>query len=439
MTDLHDEATERRLLGGIIADPEIFPQVKEILRSHADFGIGKNGKVYDAMTKLFAEGTTIDLMTVSDQLKKDGQQVSDIYLTELTERAYSGHDAPTHARIVVEYALRRDQIDIANRLKVRAEDMTEDVFAIQKESIGLLDGLYSKASKTTKHISAIVDSAREFLAKLVLSPEELGIIKFGFRDLDDQTGGCFPKNFIVVGGLRKSGKTTSVLQTIFHNAKAGNGVIIFSQEMSAEELCLRYAFVDAKVNMLKALKNELSDPDQVRLLEKFEELKKLPVYINDQTDSISDICYEAARMKRSNNIKLGIVDYIQLVSPDGGDDNREQEIAKISHRLKRLAKQENLVIFGLTQLNEGMKSRESRAIEQDADKIIYIDAKEDELLADGATGKVVELKLVQRFGPSGAFGSIKLWYDLTIGAFRDYSYQSDPAQSQKDSNNDLPF
>jgi replicative DNA helicase len=212
----------------------------------------------------------------------------------------------------------------------------------------------------------------------------------------------------------------------------------FSREMSSEELCLREALIEARIDFIHAINHGLSTEEKERLAAIYKALKPLPIYVNRQVRSVSEMRLEAGRLHRLHKIQGLVVDYMQLVLPilQKREMSREQEVASISAGMKNLAVDLNIVVFALTQLNKLQTSRESSAIENDADKFIYLDAHEDDEIPDGQLGKEVDVKIVQRFGPSGGFGSAKLYFDIQLGEFRNSASECRGAIPLKE---ELPF
>lgn len=437
----HAEEVERAVLGALLIDSQKVESVRKILRGPDDFYLPENQAIYEAILNLTDGNSPVDLLTTIHELKRIGR-LSDVggevYVVGLTNHVTSAANVDAHAFVVSERAIARRIYTSSSGIANRSLDPSEDPFELLEQAKVELDSVFTlKQGHETRSLSAIVDDAQDFLSTLELEPEKLGIINFGFTDIDRVTGGCLPGDLIVVGGKRKSGKTTLTIQTALFNA--GNGVPcgIFSQEMSSLQICLRGAFFESGVSFTRALDGKLSDFEKDSLLKTLDRFRKLPIYVNDRESSIENICFEAARMRRVYGIKLVVVDYLQLTRPTTftKNESREQQVASISRSLKHLAKDQQIVVFALSQLNKDSESRESRGIEADADKLVYVDAHEDDPVPVGNTGKDVDLKIVQRFGPSGGFGDVKLYYDLTVGAFRNHSNITQAA-AQPD---ELPF
>lgn len=434
---------ERSALAAMLLDPESSAEAIRTVKPEL-FHDPKYRAVFLSIRGLHELEKPIDTITVADALKASGDLEGvggEVYLVKLTMDATSAANLPYYVAVLTEKAMLRHLSHCAISLHSEAVEHASDPFEIIVRTRAELDRIEKfLPAPNTEHISDVVVRGQELLAKMVLDPESLGILRFGFADIDRITGGALPGNMVVIGGKRKSGKTTFALHALFTNARAGCPMALFSAEMTSEEIVLRQAFIESRVSLIRALNDELDDHERDTLVQKFADLSDLPVYINDRITGIDEVVAEAKRLKRKFGIKGVVVDYVQIMSPPARDrdEGRERQVAATSLVLKRLAKKEELVVFALSQLNEDSKSRESRAIEQDADKLIYIDSNEDEELAPGSTGKGVSLKIVQRFGASGRFGDEKLWYDLTVGAFGNFAERIEP-KTTVTSKDELPF
>jgi replicative DNA helicase len=429
---------EAAVLGACLTDAVVLPTVVPML-DRACFLDPANMQIFLAIQALVAKDSPVDVVSVAEELRDatDGHSITDQLMSVSSGRS-SSENAEHYAHILLEYRVLRDIVRLSARTQVLAQS-GEDVFEIVEKVRSELDVL-SRGLSTgdTQKISEAVEMAQNLLANIYLDPDSLGVLNFGFKDLDHVTGGCLPGQLVVIGGKRKSGKTALMLHAVLHNSGRGKPCSVFSLEMGAAELALRQTFVEARVEFVKVFHNTLTDIENEKLKLTFGTVSKLPVFINDKLMHLGEIMAEAMRLKRVADTKMVVVDYLQLVVPPSGkDDSREQQVANISRSLKRLAKKLNVVVFALTQLNEQSQSRESRGIEADADKLIYLDAHEEEEVACGDHGKLVDVKIIQRFGVSGRFGDFQLMFDKRYGAFENYSPFDSPPSTKI--NSQLPF
>jgi replicative DNA helicase len=247
----------------------------------------------------------------------------------------------------------------------------------------------------------------------------------------------------LLGDLTVSHNSTAVLQTMFYNAKKGVPCLFFSLEMTRVELMLRYALIEERLSWLKLVGRRLTTLEIERLKRKVDVLGKLPFYVLDRPVHIVDIMAESARMINEKGIRLIVADYTQKVVPitKKANESREREVANISGGLKNIAFEHKIVLIALSQLNDELRARESKAIEQDADKIITFDAPDkDEPTADG-TGIIKGIRIRQRFGAGGNFGDCKMIYDKLFGYWKSYSGQDEMLEPvrQQELINDDPF
>ncbi len=435
---------EESVLGALLLEGKSITKVIDILTERT-FYKPAHQAIYAAILALFQKNEPVDLLTLTAELKSQGNLEKiggEYYLTKLTTKVSSAANIEYHAHIILERALARDVIGLSSGAMTRAYDETEDVIELIND---LSLGLTNIRSGVTKNrsISApqIAKETNEEIEKIHAGQDES--LKSGFIDIDAITGGYRKGNLIIVAGLEKSGKTTAVLQTMFYNAKKGVPCLFFSLEMTRVELMLRYALIEERLSWLKLVGRRLTTLEIERLKRKVDVLGKLPFYVLDRPVHIVDIMAESARMITEKGIRLIVADYTQKVVPitKKANESREREVANISGGLKNIAFEHKIVLIALSQLNDELRARESKAIEQDADKIITFDAPDkDEPTADG-TGIIKGIRIRQRFGAGGNFGDCKMIYDKLFGYWKSYSGQDEMLEPvrQQELINDDPF
>lgn len=412
---------EQRLLGSVLNDPTAFGDAFSIIRNAKAFSDAKHRAIYQAMYDLyFLESTEPGILPVMGKLGKG--VVDPAYLSDISILVMSGADTAYYARLVLEQWISKGVFETAEKVKRRIAN-GDDVFDVRDGFNEEIEEIYSQIpSDITLSMPTVVEKAMELVDSL--KDKQQGILTTGLIQVDEAIGGGIPGDVIVFGGKRKSGKSTLALQAVYLNARTkGMAAAIFTREMSAAQLCLRHAMIDAKIRFIDLMTGSIDDGGLERLAATFQAVVKLPIHINEQSSGLNEILFEAKRLVRRHGVKVVVIDYLQLVEPSLDDfrANREERIASMSRALKRLARKENVIVIVLTQLNEDSKSRESRSIEQDCDKLIYIDTKEDdEEREETADNRTVDLKIVQRFGLSGNFGDVKVSYDKRYGYFKDY-------------------
>ena len=393
---LQPQATdlEEAVLGAMMLEKESLSNVIDILKPEA-FYKPAHQSIYRAILDLFNNSEPVDLLTVTSQLKKNGEL--DIaggayYISQLTNRVASSANAEYHARIILQKYIQRDLIRISTDVINKSYEDSADVF-------DLLD-------KATESIFQLVDtnvrkqqdSISKLLAKAITQIEEAsqqtsGItgVPSGFTSLDRITGGWQKSDLIIVAARPAMGKTALVL-TLARNAAVefNKPVVFFSLEMSSLQLVNRLISAEAELEQDKIRKGQLRDDEFVQLNERIKKLASAPLFIDDTPAlSIFELRAKARRLKENSDIQMIIIDYLQLMTA-GGDSggrggSREQEISYISRSLKGLAKELDVPIIALSQLSRDVEKRatgskrpqlsdlrESGAIEQDADMVAFI-------------------------------------------------------------------
>ena len=426
---------EESVLGALMLEKEALTNIIDILKPE-NFYKDAHKEIYLAITDLFNNSQPIDLLTVTNQLKKNG--TLDIvggsyYVTKLTTRVNSASNIEFHSRIILEQSIKRELINISSKVQKDAYEDTIDVFdLLDQTEQSLFDVSESHIRKNYKKVQNLMKEAIDELETKKEKKDGITGVPSGFIDLDTITSGWQPSDLVIVAGRPSMGKTAFVLSlirnaSIDHNLPMG----IFSLEMSSLQLVNRLISSEAELDSDKIRKGNLKDYEWQQLLHKTDLLQKAPIFIDDTPAlSILELRAKARRLKSQHDIQCIIVDYLQLMTSEYGktSGNREQEIASISRSLKAVAKELNIPVIALSQLSRAVETRggdkrpvlsdlrESGSIEQDADMVMFIyraekyDITEDEdgestigvaelLLRknrNGPTGKV-KLKFVERF------------------------------------------
>ncbi len=382
---------EEAVLGAMLIEREALSTVIDIL-SPESFYKDQNGLIFTAIRELFNRSEPVDILTVTQELKKTGELErigGPYYISSLTNRVASSANIEFHARIVAQKHLQRELIRIGtNTIRSAYEDST-DVFELLDE--------------TTKHIFEIVDSnvrkqhdkmstlINKALAEIEVAAHQKGGllgVPSGFNALDRITGGWQKSDLIILAARPGMGKTAFVV-TMAKNAAVdyNKPVAIFSLEMSSLQLVKRLISSETEIAQDKIIKGNLENHEFEQLHQRIKRLEVAPLFIDDTPAlSIFELRAKARRLKENQKVELIIIDYLQLMS--GGPDsrgNREQEISMISRGLKSLAKELDIPIIALSQLSRQVENRpggtkrpqlsdlrESGAIEQDADMVMFI-------------------------------------------------------------------
>jgi len=425
---------ERAILGAMMLDPDAIAPAIELIRADS-FYDPKNRKVFDSMRNLFERGHPVDVLTVSDELKRLGSldRVGGSYfLSQLTSEISTAANIEHHARIVVEKSLLRELISTMTRLVGVAYDPSSDAFEVldqaEREIFDISDNQLRRSSRS------LSDVLKETLHRLEsIHGKDGGItgVASGFHRIDMMTSGFQPADLIVIAARPSMGKTAFVLRLARNTAldpKNKKGVLIFSLEMSATQLAQRLLTAEARIDAQAARTGRLHDNDWPNLARAAGRLSQAPIFIDDSAGlGVLEVRAKARRLKSEHDIGLVIVDYLQLMHGSGdGRQNREQEIAQISRSLKALAKELDIPVIAVSQLSRAVETRggdrrpmlsdlrESGSIEQDADVVMFIyRAERYGILVDengNSTEGLAEVIIgKQRNGPTGM---VKLaWLD----------------------------
>ena len=380
---------EKGLLGSILLNNHVIDEVADVFHAD-DFYLDSHQRIYRAILRLHESGTHgFDAVTVGEALAKQNElkeSGGDDYLIELLESVPHGAHAKYYAKIIRDKAIQRRLIFACTDILRDAYDdghETEDLLNKAEQQIfAILE--QQEASNKIELKDILLDTFARIDARLELGGAISGL-STGFRDLDKQTNGLQPSELVILAARPSMGKTAFVLnlaEAVADRSQAA--VIVFSLEQSKHELAERFLCIRGKLDMHKLRKGELDEDDRDKLLRVSSELSEMPVFIDDQPGrSMSQINAICRRLKRKDNIRLVIIDYLQLIEPEDKRAPREQQIAQITRRLKFLAKELSVPVVALAQLNRGVELRddkrprladlrESGAIEQDADIVMFL-------------------------------------------------------------------
>ncbi|MEW6136506.1 MAG: replicative DNA helicase [Bacteroidota bacterium] len=381
---------EEVVLGALLLDSKAINAVIDFLKAEA-FYKDAHQRIYSAIQRLFGESEPIDLVTVTNELRKSGELEvvgGPYYLAMLTNRVASSANIEYHARIIAEKYIQRELIRVSTDIIRDAYEDTTDVFDLLDKAE---QNLFSISEETFRRdyakMDALVAQAIEDIRKAREFEGHLTGVPSGFTYLDQITGGWQKTDLIVVAARPGMGKTAFILSMARNIAiDHKRPVAIFSLEMGAKQLVTRLISSEAGLPADKLRTGNLADYEMEQLNVKITPLIKAPIYIDDTPAlSIFELRAKCRRLKEKYDIQLAMIDYIQLMTT-GGDNkgNREQEIATISRSLKSLAKELNIPVIILSQLNRSVETRggakkpqlsdlrESGAIEQDADIVLFI-------------------------------------------------------------------
>jgi replicative DNA helicase len=419
----HNLEAERAVLGSILLDNGALNIALETL-SKDDFFSEAHRLTFEKMLELFEKSRTIDLVTLSEELGKEGllEKVGGAsYLAALTDGVPIGSTASVaeYSRIVREKALVRRLINASNNVIARCLEATDDPETlIDLAQSQVFEIAEQKVKSGFLGVRDIVKSSFGTIDVLFDRGQRVTGVETGFVDLDNLTSGLQPGELIIVASRPSLGKTALALNIAAHAAKKGSVVGVFSLEMSKESLLIRLLCSEARIDSHKLRTGFSSREDWNKLTQALGRLAEAPLFIDDTPAlSIMQIRAKARRLKAERGLDLLIVDYLQLVTGHGRFENRTQEVSFISRSLKSIAKELRVPVVALSQLSRAPEQRpgqrpqlsdlrESGSIEQDADVVIFIfrekrTAEEAEAEADrhGLETKLIIGK--QRNGPTG--------------------------------------
>jgi replicative DNA helicase len=456
----HNLTAERSVLGAMIRDPSAIHTAQEIVKRD-DFYSPAHQRIFDVLLDLTVAGKGIDLTTLAEALDRHGvlgEIGGPVYLGEVVEAVSTSVNVAHHARIVKELSLRRRLIRSCTEMIGRAQQGPEEVgslLAWAEESLFNLS-----RTRITRSFLPLGDLLGEVVRKVDLAFEREGALTglvTGFRDLDNLTAGLQKSDLIVLAARPSVGKTSLVMNIAENVARRGQSVGIFSLEMSCEQIAERILCSQARIDLQKLRAGRISRGEAAKLLSMADELHNLPVFVDDTPNlTPTDVFTRARRLKAENpDVALFIVDYIQLMTSARVRDNRQQEVADISRSLKAVARELEVPVLACSQLSRAVEQRndkprlsdlrESGAIEQDADVVMFLHRQKRSGGDDGSdipSGGPHQLQYdysviigKHRNGPVGEFG---IYFIREYTRFEDLSLRTDdtpppPAPGRPDS------
>ncbi len=410
---------EMAVLGAMLLDKEVIPLAIEML-SESCFYKDANRRIYSAVVKLFDENRGVDLVTVIEELKKTNS-LEDAggpdYVSNLASSVPTSANFIHYAKIIKEKMVLRKLINTATHIVTECYDTSKDVDSlVDKAEQMIFEVSSSKVDRKFIPIRDIIKNSIETIDNLYQRKENVTGISTGFRELDIKTAGFQASDLIVVAARPSMGKSALATCIAEHAAVVDRvPVAFFSLEMSKEQLVQRMLCSHARVDAHKVRTGFLSQADWPKLVSAAGKLSEAPIYIDDTPGiSVLELRAKARRLKAQFDIKLIVLDYLQLMQSHARADSRQQEISEISRSLKALARELNTPLIAISQLSRAVEQRqdhrpqlsdlrESGAIEQDADLVIlllreyyYNPTEENRGLAEIIIAK-------QRNGPTGSF------------------------------------
>lgn len=386
----HSKQTEEAVLGAMLVDKNGLDEAMQVIKDSTVFYVPEHVKVYEAMHALYSNSSPVDLVTVAQQLRAMGDSSLGRVIVELAQSVSSSAHIEYHCRILLQHKLRRMIVAFNHNITAAAMDETNDVFELlarwNKEFDNVSELILTGRSSVVISESLQDLSKRlEFISKSTGESKVTGVLT-GFKRIDAYTSGYQNGDLVIVAARPGMGKTAKALKTVVENAKVGNGVGFISLEMPNQQLTARIVAIDTNFHLGQLMKTGFDKPQYWDTYQyHVARIEKYPIYMKDSGCSdISDIVVQARQWKRKYDIKLLIVDYLQLISDKTKGNNRENEVSSVSRRLKLLAKELEIPIIVMSQLSRAVETRghskrpllsdlrESGSIEQDADIVEFI-------------------------------------------------------------------
>jgi replicative DNA helicase len=381
----HNEEAEVATLGALLIDGEALPTVLPLVRPE-DFYKTAHQRIYEAVLSLYERGQTVDLITLSEEMRAKGILEScggTAYIARLTSAVPTSANVEFYARIVQATSIRRTLARVSQEIIAESKDDGADISVILEEAERRIFEISDRhQTGTYAPAKEIVKRTFEAIEKHYHSKTEYTGIPSGFKELDQLTMGFQNSEFIVIGARPSVGKTAFAL-TVAANMAIRQKIAVgfFSLEMSAMAIMQRLLSMEARLDSQRMRTGMLSPADFSRITEACGRLYEAPLYISDSPDlKLLDLRAQARRMKSNQDVKIIFVDYITLITSENRDLPRHEQIAEVSRSLKALARELSLPVVALSQVRretEGKKPsladlRESGSIEQDADVVIFI-------------------------------------------------------------------
>lgn len=381
----HSREAEESVLGAVLLSVDAANEVMDRLDAD-DFYVPAHQSIYEAMRHLYDANQAIDAVTLSEELRRAGEleKVGGVsYLTRLVDVVPVTSNVENYAKIVEENARRRDLIRAGGTVTSIAFELDDDIHSVMDRAEQTVLGVAEKrASQSMLEVGPLFSEVLEQIEALEAQGSEITGLSTGFRDLDKKLAGLQNANLVIIAARPAMGKSAMALNIAAHAATQGKPVALFSLEMSKEELVQRILSSVGRVDSMKLRSGQLG-PLWQRVVDAASRMYRAPIFIDDSpVVTVTDIRAKTRRLKRKAGLSLVVVDYLQLMQ-GSVRENRQQEIAEISRNLKNLARELDVPIIGLSQLNRSLEAREDKrprlsdlresgSLEQDADVVMFI-------------------------------------------------------------------
>lgn len=434
---------EASLLGAILIDSDALVKIADIISSD-DFFEARHKHIYGAVVALYEKRSPIDVLTLADELKNNGfldMVGGPSYLTELTNFVPTAAHVEQYADIVAQKALRRRLIKASQQMTTLGFDESKALRELIEEAeTTLFEVSNQHVKQSVVSLEKILEESFDRLDDLHKDKNKLRGVPTGFKDMDNILAGLQRSDLFILAARPSMGKTALALNLAHNVAVSGHSVLVFSLEMSKEQLVDRLLAMESGVDAWALRTGNLTDSDFEKIGQAMGTLSEAKMFIDDTPGiTVSDLRTKARREAHRQPLGLIIVDYLQLMSGGskfGGSDNRVQEISEISRGLKGIARELNVPLIALSQLSRSVESRspqipqladlrESGSIEQDADVVAFI-YREDYYNPETERKNITDIFIKKhRNGPTGG---VELYFDRDHQKFRslDTKHAHDP-------------
>ncbi len=432
---------EQSVLGAMLLDKEAISKVTEILNAE-DFYREAHRVIYNAMLELYNKNEAVDMITITDILRRDNK-LDDVggiaYITSLANAVPTAANVKYHANIVEEKSVLRQMVRVSTEIAAMGYEANEEVnVLIDKAESRILEISNRKKKSDFTAISDVLMDSVQDIEKMLNNKGGLTGLPTGFTDLDKLTSGLHPSDFIILAARPSMGKTAFALNLVQNVALRAHkkmeddtprSVAFFSLEMSKEQLVNRMLCAEAKIDSQRLRVGEMADSDWTELWNACDVLSKAKIFIDD-TPGITamDMRSRARRLKVEHGLDLIVIDYLQLMQGSGkskNGDNRQQEVSEISRSLKALARELNVPVIALSQLSRSVEARqvkrpmlsdlrESGSLEQDADIVAFL-YREDYYNPESENPNVTELIIAKH--RNGPVDTVNLFFQKNFTKF----------------------
>lgn len=421
--------SEKALIGASMLRPDALHEIFDTVRPES-FYSEKHRIIFDAMLDLFSKNEPIDLLSLSSRLKERNQleQIGGAsYLTELVSSVPSASNVKHYADIIHRKFMMRRLIEAANNITELGYDETEELEKVLDKAEHRLYELTNSGTTRSKYLELkeMLGEAWDRLEHLHHSKDEIRGIRTGFKDLDDKLAGFQKSDLVILAARPSMGKTALALDIVRQTSTShGTPVVVFSLEMSGQQLVDRMIAAESRVNAWQLRTGRLSiDAEFDRIRDSLDRLSKAPIFIDDQPgNNILKMRSVARRIKREKGLGLIVVDYLQLMTPINtrNSDSAVQQVTELSRSLKHLARELDVPVLALSQLSRAVEQRggkprlsdlrDSGSIEQDADVVMFIH-REDKYKDEPDPNKINVAEILIEKHRNGPTGAVKLYFD----------------------------